>query len=108
MLYIIIAHIMYMPVCWIMYLAVMAMKKRRYDPDKPVQWLGESVYGTALVMNIYLNIVVYTIIFLDVPHELYATDRMERYIRHGAGIRYKMAKWVCSEMLNPFDIKDHC
>lgn len=101
-------HLLYMPICWTVYLAVMAMKKRRYDPTISVQLLGKSVYFIGLVMNIYLNIVVYTVLFLDPPREWYATDRMDRYLKKGRGIRYKIAKWICEEMLNPFDEKGHC
>ena len=100
----------YMVACWIMYLTVMNMKANKDKVESQfVYWLGRALFGLALAMNMVLNLLVYTILYVDLPRELLATDRMDRYKKKGKGWRCTMATWKCTNLLNPFDPKgEHC
>jgi hypothetical protein len=62
----------------------------------------------AVVMDVIFNLIPATIIFLDLPHELLFTKRLDRYEAEGAGWRYTLALWICQNLLNPFQQGGHC
>lgn len=62
----------------------------------------------AVAMDVFFNLVPATLIFFDLPHELMFTLRLDRYEAQGAGWRYRVAIWICRNLLNPFQQGGHC
>jgi hypothetical protein len=62
----------------------------------------------AVLMDVFFNLVPATVIFLDLPRELLFTQRLERYKAQGAGWRYTVARWICQNLLDPFQQGGHC
>ena len=62
----------------------------------------------AALMDIVFNLIPATGIFLDPPHELLFTKRLDRYEAQGDGWRYAVALWICRNLLNPFQQGGHC
>lgn len=62
----------------------------------------------ALLMDIIFNLIPATVIFVDLPHELLFTYRLDRYEAQGKGWRYTVALWICRNLLNPFQQGGHC
>lgn len=62
----------------------------------------------AVLMDVFFNLVPATVIFLDLPRELLFTKRLERYKAQGVGWRYTVARWICQNLLDPFQQGGHC
>lgn len=62
----------------------------------------------AVVMDMIFNLVPATLIFFDPPHELMFTKRLDRYEQQGGSWRYRVAVWICQNLLNPFQQGGHC
>lgn len=62
----------------------------------------------AVLMDVVFNLIPATVIFLDLPREWLFTLRLDRYEAEGAGWRYRLALWICRNLLNPFQQGGHC
>lgn len=62
----------------------------------------------AVLMDVVFNLIPATIIFVDWPHELMFTHRLDRYEAQGSGWRYTIALWICRNLLDPFQQGGHC
>ena len=62
----------------------------------------------AVLMDVFFNLIPATLIFLDLPRELLFTKRLERYKAQAAGWRYTVARWICQNLLDPFQQGGHC
>jgi len=95
---------------WERYLAIMALKRAR---DRGTLTTTSKVFGypilaRGVLMDVLYNVVVGTVIFVDVPREWMFTSRLQRYIRAG-GWRGKVAYWMCHRLLNAYDPDgNHC
>ena len=64
-----------------------------------------------LTTDFLMQITLASVVFLDVPREFLVTQRLQRYRAdaYPVGIRKNMATWICTKLLNPFDItRHHC
>lgn len=99
-------------VFWIFYLAVMALfsAKEKGTLTKPALVLGYPVLIVGAIIDLFMNVVIFTFIFLEIPKELLVTKRLARHIKHGEGKRQKLAKWICTNLLDSFDPdhRGHC
>lgn len=96
-------------VTWLFYVAFMHIKEHQEQNKEALGYLWYGVapfFAVALVFDIIFNFVWGTIIFLEPPKELLFTARCSRHIK-GAGRRQRIAYWLCTHLLNPYD-KDHC
>lgn len=97
-------------VTWILYVAVMALKRAR-DSDTmslPMKIMGYPWLYAGLMMDMLTNVVVCTVLFLELPREALVTLRLSRLIK-GTGWRSRLAKWFCSNLLDPLDPSGcHC
>jgi hypothetical protein len=66
--------------------------------------LGAPPAVLAYLLDVAVNWFVATVVFLDLPREATLTHRLQRY-KHGW--RRTVARFVCEQLLNPFD-PDHC
>lgn len=94
-------------VLWVLFLAVMAL--RHAWPGLPAftRALAVPAVAVAILLDIAFNIAA-SMVFMDFPREATFSQRMSRYKRDDAGWRCRAARWVCANLLDPFDIGGHC
>ncbi len=62
----------------------------------------------AVLMDAAFNITLATIIFMDLPREALFTGRLNRYKYGESDWRFHVAKWICKNLLDPFQSGGHC
>lgn len=94
---------------WFFYLAVMSLKMARDAGrlTKTAEVLGMPLLFVGLALDFTLNMAS-TLIFMDLPHEYLLTIRCDRYLRTDTGWRYLLARALCRNLLDPFQIGGHC
>lgn len=95
---------------WILFLAVMSLK-RPYDDktiSKPALVLGYPLLLIGLLVDLFVNVFVATLVFLELPREATVSERLSRLIK-GKGWRRDGACWFCTRFLDLFDPSGkHC
>jgi hypothetical protein len=91
---------------WILYIAMMNIKRIAATETMPLR-VKLLVYPTVAVFEIVefvANVVVCTVIFLDLPREVRVSDRLRRYYRRPTkyGWRLHIVLFI-KPMLDPFD-----
>lgn len=65
--------------------------------------------GIGLVLDFLLNVAVCTLLFVELPREWLVTARLIRHKRAGQGWRFRLASWLCTNLLDNLDPKGcHC
>ncbi len=54
-------------------------------------------------LDVFVQVVVASVVFLDPPRDWTLTGRLKRYIAGPEGIRERVAVWMCANLLNTFD-----
>ena len=73
--------------------------------------LAAPIVLVAVVVDVLANLFIAPFIFGEKPSEWLVTTRLRKIMAQGeaAGTNYKIAKWLCDSVLDPFDPKgDHC
>lgn len=94
---------------WGAYLLIMHLKVVR-DAGKltlAAKVLGYPWLAVGLVLDIIFNVVIGSLIFLERPREWLFTSRVSRW-NDEPGRRGSLARWICVELLDPFDAGGHC
>lgn len=101
---------------WLFYLAVMNLYRAK--KANTIRWpslvLGYPILLIGALLDLMVNILIMSLVFLELPRELLVTQRLARHIREGANWsvitwRGKLAYWICHNFLNAFDPSgDHC
>jgi hypothetical protein len=61
------------------------------------------------LMDVFANVTIASLVFLELPREWLVTSRLQRYIAHGTGWRAAKARWICDNLLDVFDPSgEHC
>lgn len=105
-----IAFILLMPVMWVLYLAVMHLDtaRRRKALTPAAKVVGYPILFVGLAFDVLFNLWWGSIMFVELPREWLFTDRVSRW-NDDNGWRGTIAKWICSELLDPFDPRGrHC
>jgi uncharacterized protein with PQ loop repeat len=95
---------------WFYYVQVMGMMAARDAGRIPPDTLRicQAVLLVGLAFDVLYNVIIGTIIFLDLPREATLTARLIRYKKAG-GWRGKVANYICANLLDPFDPSGcHC
>ena len=91
---------------WIFYLAVMNLKRARDagSMTRTALWFGYPVLFAGLLCDLFVNVVIATLIFADLPRELTVTRRLKRYVTTRPGTwRANAAAWFALNLLDSFD-----
>ena len=94
---------------WFVYRIAMVCKKREAALRAGPRWQLYAAYlwlAAGLVLDVVYNVVVGTILFLDLPRELTLTARLRRYRADASthiDLRYRLATFICTRLLNPYD-----
>lgn len=94
---------------WGVYLSVIHLKEAR-DTGRlttMAKVLGYPWLAVALVLDVLFNFIVGSILFVEPPKEFLFTTRVSRW-NDKKGRRGDIARWFCSELLDPFDAGSHC
>lgn len=62
----------------------------------------------AVLADVVFNVIIATFIFADLPEEYMFTQRLSRYKAGDSGWRTHVAKWLCANLLDPFELGGHC
>lgn len=98
--------------CWLLFLAIMNLKRAKDAGtiSKPALFLGYPALAVGLVLDVLVNVCVYSIIILDIPKELLTTAHLDRTLAtYKTGWRRAVALWICRNLLDTFDPSGpHC
>lgn len=97
-------------VLWVLYLAVMALKRADKEGklSRPARWLGMPVLAFGYFLDAFANLIIMTVILFEFPQEWLVTSRVSRHV-NGSGRRAAIARFMCTHLLNPFDPSGkHC
>ena len=88
---------------WIFYLAVMSLKRARDAGllTKTAKAFGLPVLFVGLALDFAANVLVMTVLLLELPRETTVTARLKRH-NQGAGWRSSIARWA-EPLLDPYD-----
>lgn len=100
--------IIYTYVFYLLFVVTMAAKAAWPELSSVPKVLLVPAALVALVMDVIFNLIPATVIFIDLPKEALFTQRLDRYEAEDAGWRYKLALWICKNLLNPFQQGGHC
>lgn len=90
---------------WVFYLAVMNIKRVRDAGKlgKVALTLGMPVLFVGLFLDLLVNVLVMSIILLEIPQETTVTARLKRHKVESTGWRLRVTNWFASELLDHFD-----
>lgn len=96
------------PVTFLFYTSVMSLRlaKKENKLTGAAKFFGYQILFVGLIVDVIFNVVIGTISFLELPKEALFTGRCERWLTSETW-RGKVARWYCSQLLNPFD-QGHC
>lgn len=96
---------------WVLYLAVMNLS-RANNAGSLTKWakrFGYPILAAGYLMDFLVNMILLSVIMLEVPREWLVTARLTRHINSGPGWRYQFATWICSNLLDFADPSGcHC
>lgn len=89
---------------WVFYLASMSLSRAKSEGtlSTPAYIAGYPVLLVGLLLDLLVNIIIFTVILFEWPKELTVTRRLKRHIRLD-GWRGKIATWLAKYILDPFD-----
>ena len=87
---------------WVFYLAVMNLRQAKGKLSKAVLVIALPILGIAYAIDVLVNVLLATILFVDLPREWTFSNRLERYL-DGSDWRAAAALWIAVHMLDPFD-----
>lgn len=97
---------------WALYVMVMGIYRAKLDDRlTPLTTIMAAPWiALGYVVDVLVNVTFASLIFLEPPHELLVTSRLHRHIEASSGgWRHRLAKWICSQMLDVFDpTGQHC
>lgn len=111
MLLILLAVLVLVYATWTHYAAVMHLMEARDSGrltrvQKP---LAAVTLAVGLAIDFALNVLVCTPLFVELPREWLVTQRLIRHKRGGYGWRFRLASWLCAQLLDTLDPKGcHC
>ena len=90
---------------WVFYLAVMNLKRVRDAGKlgKVALALGMPVLFVGLLLDLLANVLVFSILLLEIPQETTVTARLKRHKAESTGWRLRVINWFASELLDHFD-----
>lgn len=90
---------------WVLFLAVMNLKQSQDAGQLRgfALYAGHTVLFVGLLVDLFVQLTVATVIWLELPRELTVSERVDRLVRTGHGFRHDLAMWFRKTLLAPFD-----
>ena len=99
--------LVYIYVFWLLFIVTMAGKAAWPKLTTVPRVLIAPAALVALFLDVFFNIFIATILFRDLSREWTFTQRLERY-KLDQSWRGHLARWICSNLLDPFQVGGHC
>lgn len=96
---------------WGMYVLVMGIYRAHLDRRLKGLVLVLSLPFVAIgcLMDVFANVTIASLVFLEPPREWLVTDRLQRHMHKSTGWRFWLAKYICDHLLDVFDPSgNHC
>lgn len=96
---------------WLLYVLVMGLYRAKLQGrlSKVALVLGFPVYMLGYLLDVFVQLTIATVLFVELPREGLVTGRLTRHIKRGHGWRRDLSLWICSRLLDPFDPRGtHC
>lgn len=93
-----------------LYLAIMALYRGYLAKTLSLESkiLGYPILAIGLIVDVLMNVTLFSLIFLELPSEWLVTDRLKKHIKRWTW-RGRLARRICRTILSPFDpTGDHC
>jgi len=90
---------------WALYVLVMALKRVR-DAGKlttAMKVLGYPALAVGLVVDFIVNVLIASLLFLELPREWTVSSRLTRHINSARGWRFGLALWIAVNLLDALD-----
>lgn len=90
---------------WVLFLAVMNLGQAKAE-DKLhgfALYAGYTVLAVGLLVDLIVQVLIATVLWLELPRELTVSERVARLCKHGNGWRQRLALWFRRVLLAPFD-----
>lgn len=89
---------------FIMYIVSMGIIRTHKEGNlNPILWgLCLPFVAIGLLLDFINNMIIFTLLFLELPKELLVTSRLKRHAVQQT-FRGKLARWIGNNILNPFD-----
>lgn len=95
-------------VTWVLYLAIMNLAQNRHELTSFSRAIAYPVLAVGIVFDVAFNLIVGTVVFVELPMQFLFTDRCKKHIDKLTW-RGDMARWLCRNLLDPFDASgSHC
>lgn len=91
--------------CWVFYVCVMRLQMLR---DSGTLTAGQKVFGyptlfVGLILDVVLNLILCTIIFVELPREFTVSSRLWRHSNAEKSWRQKVALFIRTQLLDTAD-----
>ena len=96
---------------WGMYVLVMGIYRAHLDRRLTglVLVLSFPFVVIGYLMDVFANVTIASLVFLEPPREWLVTNRLWRHMHKSKGWRFRLAKYICDHLLDVFDPSgDHC
>lgn len=96
---------------WGMYVLVMGIYRAHLNHRLKglVLVLSLPFVTIGYLMDVFANLTIASLVFLELPREWLVTDRLQRHMTKSTGWRFWLAKYICDHLLDVFDPSgNHC
>ena len=90
---------------WVLFLATMNLGQAKAEGKLHgfALWAGYTVLAVGLLVDLVVQVLVASLLWLELPHELTVSERVARLCKSGTGWRKDLALWFRKTLLAPFD-----
>jgi len=95
---------------WGFYVLIMGLYRAHLAKrlSRPAYLLALPFLVVGYVVDALVNIMIASVVFLELPRSLLLTDRLEYHLGRD-GWRGSLARWICTQLLDVFDpTGTHC
>ena len=92
---------------WIFYGAIMHLRENKEALTGSAKFFGFQVLFIGVILDALFNVIIGTISFAEIPHEALFTARCDRWLKSETW-RGKLARYFCSQLLDPLQTGGHC
>lgn len=96
---------------WGLYVLVMGLYRAHLQKrlSRATYAMGAPFLLIGLAVDLFMNVTVASVVFVQPPRQFLVTARLASHVKEGSGWRYKIANWVCNNLLDVFDPSgNHC
>lgn len=90
---------------WVLFLAVMNLDQTKKEGNLHgfALYAGYTVLAVGLLIDLIVQVLVASLLWLELPREWTVSERVARLCKSGSGWRQRLALWFRAVLLAPFD-----